>query len=499
MSLLEARGKPEPLSRRRRIGILLICSMSLLIVGMDNTIVNVALPSIGHAFHASVSGLQWTVDAYVLVLASLLMVSGSTADRFGRRRTFQLGLLLFTAGSLTCSLAPDLAWLIVFRIVQAVGGSMLNPVALSIIRNTFEDPRERAQAIGVWGAVVGVSIALGPVVGGALVQSVGWRSIFWVNIPIGQAAIALTARYVPESKAAHPRRVDPVGQTLVVILLAALTYAVIEAPANGWGSLQTIGLFLVAGLALIGFLRYERRRREPLLELRFFRSMPFTGATAMAVAAFAAFGGFLFLNTLYLQDARKLSALDAGLYTLPMAGVAMLVSPLSGWIIGRWGPRVPLVVAGLGLTAGSVMLTGITTTTSFGWLIATYTVFGFGFGSVNPPITNTAVSGMPPSQAGVAGAVASTSRQVGQALGVAVIGLAATSGEHGTLGTNLAQASHAGWWIMAGCSAAVLAVGILSTTHRAESSARRTAALLARNEEPDPVDASYGGFRRIVE
>src|ERR1700760_3517641 len=176
---------------RHRYVILAICCMSLLIVSMDNTIVNIALPSLRTDLHASVSGLQWTIDAYTLVLASLLVLSGSTADRIGRRRTFQTGLVLFSAGSFLCSLAPSLGWLIAFRMLQAVGGSMLNPVAMSIIRNVFHDPRERAQAIGVWGATVGVSIAMGPVIGGALVQSVGWRSIFWVNIPIGVAAIVL--------------------------------------------------------------------------------------------------------------------------------------------------------------------------------------------------------------------------------------------------------------------------------------------------------------------
>ena len=191
----------DELSRQRRIGILLICSMSLLIVGLDVTIVNVALPSIGREFHAPLSGLQWTVDAYTLVLASLLMLSGSTADRLGRRRTFVIGLLTFAAGSLLCSLAPNLTTLIIFRMVQAVGGSMLNPVAMSIITNTFTIPRERAQAIGVWAAVVGVSMALGPVVGGVLVTSVGWRSIFWINIPVGLTAVVLALRYIPESKA----------------------------------------------------------------------------------------------------------------------------------------------------------------------------------------------------------------------------------------------------------------------------------------------------------
>ena len=224
------------LGRHRRIGVLLICCMSLLIVGLDVTIVNVALPSIGRDFGSSVSGLQWTVDAYTLVLASLLMLSGSMADRFGRKRTFVVGLVVFSTGSLLCSLAPDQTTLVVFRMVQAVGGSMLNPVAMSIITNTFTNPRERAQAVGVWAAVVGVSMALGPVVGGVLVSSVGWRSIFWINLPVGLAAIVLTLRFIPESRAPKARRIDGLGQALVIAFLASLTYGIIEAPDRGWGS-----------------------------------------------------------------------------------------------------------------------------------------------------------------------------------------------------------------------------------------------------------------------
>ena len=303
---------PGELSRRRRVGVLLICSMSLLIVGIDVTIVNVALPSIGHDFHASLSGLQWTVDAYTLVLASLLMISGSTADRLGRRRTFVIGLITFAAGSLLCSLAPNLDTLIVFRMIQAVGGSMLNPVAMSIITNTFTIPRERAQAVGIWGAVVGVSMALGPVVGGVLVTSIGWRSIFYLNIPIALAAVVLALRYIPESKAAVARRVDVPGQLLVIAFLASLTYSIIESPEKGFTSPLIIGTFAVAAVSLVAFLIWERRAPEPLIDLRFFRSVPFSSATVIAVAAFAALGGFLFLNTLYLQDVRGLSALQAG-------------------------------------------------------------------------------------------------------------------------------------------------------------------------------------------
>jgi EmrB/QacA subfamily drug resistance transporter len=285
---------PDP----RRFLILAICCMSLFIVGLDITIVNIALPSIRRDLHASVSELQWTIDSYTLVLASLLLLSGSTADRLGRARIFKLGLVLFTLGSLLCSIAPDVHTLIVARILQAIGGSMLNPVAMSIIRNTFEDPRERAQAIGVWGGVVGISLALGPVIGGALTDGGSWRSIFWVNVPVGLAAIALTARYVPESRAPRARRVDPVGQLLVVVLLAATVFAIIEAPTVGWLSAQTLGLGVVGAAALAALIPYERRRVDPVIDVRFFRSAPFSGATVMAVAAFVALGGFLFLNTL---------------------------------------------------------------------------------------------------------------------------------------------------------------------------------------------------------
>ena len=221
----------ESPNRRQRLVILGICCMSLLIVGLDSTIVNVALPSIRNDLHASVSGLQWVIDAYTLVLASLLMLSGSTADRIGRKRVFQAGLVVFSLGSLLCGVAPTLELLVAFRVLQAIGGSMLNPVAMSIIRNVFEDPRERAMAIGMWGAVFGLSMALGPILGGALVDSIGWRSVFFVNVPIGAVALVLTAALVPESRAEHPRRLDPVGQLLVIAALASLTYAIIEAPA----------------------------------------------------------------------------------------------------------------------------------------------------------------------------------------------------------------------------------------------------------------------------
>src|SRR4051794_9046159 len=239
------------LSRKRRIGILLVCSMSLFMVGLDITAVNVALPSIGRQMNARLSWLQWTVSGYTVVMASLLLFSGSTADRLGRKRTLVIGLSVFSVASLLCSLAPTVEVLVAFRVLQGIGASMLNPVAMSIITNTFTDSRERAQAVGVWGAVFGASMALGPIVGGALVSSAGWAWIFLMNIPLGLAAIALTSRFVPESKAPRPRRFDPVGQALVMVLLASVTFGIIEAPSAGWTSPTILAAFGAAAGALL--------------------------------------------------------------------------------------------------------------------------------------------------------------------------------------------------------------------------------------------------------
>jgi EmrB/QacA subfamily drug resistance transporter len=468
------------LSRRRRYLILAVCCLSLFIVGLDSTIVNVALPSIGRELHASVSGLQWTIDAYLLVLASLLMLSGSTADRIGRRRTFQAGLALFTLGSLLCSVAPGLGWLIAFRMLQAVGGSMLNPVAMSIITNTFTEPAERARAIGVWGGVFGLSMAMGPVLGGLLVDAVDWRGVFWVNIPVGIAALVLTALFVPESKAPRPRRLDPFGQLLVIALLASLTYAVIEGPAYGWGSARILSFFAAAVIALVVLLVYEPRRPEPLVDLRFFRSLPFSGATLTAVSAMGALGGFLFLNTLYLQEVRGYRPLIAGLFLLPMAAAMAVCAPLAGRMVARRGTRMPLLIAGAGLIAGGALLTA---PTSAGYLIVSYLVFGVGIGMVNAPITNSAVSGMPREQAGVAAGIASASRQVGQVLGVAVVGSVLTANLHGSLRSGFTAATRPGWWIIAACGFAVVVLALVTTSQRGKTSAAKTASLVATAEE----------------
>lgn len=455
-----------------------ICCLSLLLVGMDVTIVNVALPAIQHDLQASLSQLQWIIDAYTLVIASFLILSGSAADRFGRRRIFQIGLSLFLLGSFLCSIAPTMGALVAFRVVQALGASMLNPVALSIIANTFPEPKARARALGIWGMVAGMALALGPLVGGGLTQSVGWRSIFWINLPIGAVALVLTALYVPESKAPRARRFDPVGQVLVLLVLLSLTSAVIEGPHWGWGSALIRGLFVLAALALAALLIYEPRREDPLLDLRFFRSVPFSSATLIAFFAFSTYAGFLFLNTLYLQQVRGLSAFHTGLYTLPLAIMAMIFAPLSGRLVGTYGTRPSLVAAGLALGGSTLILTDLHTATPFWVLVLAYLLFGIGFGFVNAPISHTAVSGMPPAQAGVAAAVASTSRQVGAALGVAVAGAIAGADAGRTHGAHFAVATHPVFWMMAICGVLISLLGLISNSEWAKDSTRRVAEMV---------------------
>ncbi len=468
----------EELSRNRRTAVLLISCTGLFVAGLDVTIVNVALPSIATSLHSGISGLQWTADAYSVVMAGLMMLFGSAGDRWGRKRMLVAGLAVFSAGSLASSLAPGVAALVAFRAVQAVGGAMLNPVAVSIIANTFTDPRERAQAVGVRGAVYGISLALGPILGGVLVSAAGWRSIFWVNVPVGAIAILLAVRYIPESRAPRPRRFDPAGQVLVAVLLVTLTYGIIQGPGQGWASSSVIACLAAAAVSLAVLVRSESRRSEPLIDLRFFRSVPFSSASAIAVLAFGAFGGALFLNTLYLQDVRLLPPLRAGLETLPLAVMVMAGALVSGRMVASRGPRPALIASGASSVTGCAVLAGITGTTAYPQLLAGYILFGLGFGLVNTPVTNTAVSGMPRAQAGVASAIASSSRQLGQTLGVAVAGAIVAGGTAGSPHTGFISASHAAWWTLTACSGLVLLLGFLATTRRARESARRVAAAL---------------------
>jgi EmrB/QacA subfamily drug resistance transporter len=418
------------LSARRKGIILVSCCLSLLIVSMDATIVNVAIPNIRADLRATASQLQWVIDIYTLVLASLLLLSGATADRFGRRRTFQIGLTVFALGSLLCSLSPTIEVLILARMLQAVGGSMLNPVAMSIITQVFTGRVERARAIGVWGGVVGISMALGPMVGGLLIELVNWRAVFWINLPICALAIVLTAIFVPESRSVTMRDVDPVGQGLGMAFLFGLVYVLIEGPVRGWADTRIVIVAVVAALAFAAFLRYESRRHDPFIDLRFFRSIPFASATMIAVCAFASWGAFLFMISLYLQVERGFSAMRTGLLYLPIAVGALVFSPLSGRLVGRFGARPSLLIAG---------------TTD---------------------------------RAGAASAVASTSRQVGVSVGVALCGSVLGSALS-TAGADFAVAARPLWLACAGLGVVILVMGLFSTSQRALRSADRLAPLIA--------------------
>jgi EmrB/QacA subfamily drug resistance transporter len=476
---------PELSQRRRRL-VLAICCASIVVVVMDISIVNVALPAMRRDLHTSVPGLQWTVDAYTLVLAGFLVLAGSTADRVGRRRIFQVGLAGFGLGSLLCGLAPGIGWLIAARVLQAGGGTMLNPVALSIVASIFPGRAERARAIGVFGSVSGLALGLGPILGGLLVDSLGWRSIFWVNVPIVAAAIVCTALFVPESRAARARRFDPVGQALVMLVLGSVVCAIIESSRLGWTSPVILGLLAVAVLGVLGILGYEPHRADPLLELRLFRSVPFSAAIVMALLGLCAFGAFLFVTTLYLQDVRGMTAFIAGLSLLPVGVMIVLLSPPTGRLVGRRGPRVPLVISGTVLALGGGTSIWLGPVTPLPAVLAIYLLFGIAVGTINPPITNSAVSGMPASMTGVAASLASIGRQTGTALGVAISGTIVGSAlaRGGAAFTSTARGV---WWMVVGLGLGILVLGLLSTGRWALGTAGRAAALF---EEVD------GGGRR---
>jgi EmrB/QacA subfamily drug resistance transporter len=445
--------------RERRL-LLLGCCLSLGITSVDVTIVNIALPTLSRSLHADLTDLQWVIDGYMLVLAALLVLAGSLGDRLGRRASLRLGLVLFAAASLACSLAPSATWLIVFRVLQGIAAALLVPNALSTLTNVITDSAERARALGVWSAVFGIAAAAGPILGGVLVQGPGWRSIFWVNLPLCALTFALITRYAPETKSAHPRELDLPGQALILLAVGALIGALIEAPSLGWTSGATLGLFGAALVTLGGFIAVERRANEPLIELRFFSSAPFSGAASIAVLAFAIFSGFLLLSTLYLQEVRGASPLAAGVELLPAMGVMTVVAPLVGRVIARSGSRGLLTWSGVLLAAGSAALALAGASSPYGLLVLAYALVGFGSAFVNPPITHAAVSGMPTSQAGVASAIASSTRQLGNALGVAILGSLLTS----VLSARLTTLGHAS--------------GLPATTRRVLLDAARHAATL---------------------
>ena len=419
---LTSTAVPTPLSTRRRWTVLAVCAAAMFLVGLDTTIVNVALPEVGRSLGASTRGLEWVVDAYTIVFASLLITSGAVADRWGRRRVFQTGLAVFGIASLLCAAAPSPAFLVAARMLQGVGASMLSPVALAIVVNAMPDPKERARAIGVWAAVFGLSMAVGPVTGGALVAASGWRAVFWVNVPLVLTALVLVAALVPESHGRRDRRLDVPGQLLLVAVIGLLVGLLIEGPHVGWSSPWVVAGYALAATLLLAFVRVESRRAEPLIDPALFRVAGFRGAVVGATAVFVALSLTLLLTTFYLQGTRGWSPLAAGAATLPMAVGATVCAPLSGILVSRTGPRLPLLLAGAFLVAGGLGLARVGHGFSVAALLVAFLLVGIGVGFANAPLTNTAVNSLPPERAGVAGGTTSTARQVGAAVGVAVAG-----------------------------------------------------------------------------
>lgn len=439
-------------SPARRWTVLAVCASALFLVGLDTTAVTVALPAVGAGLGVTPGNLSWVVDAYTVAFAGLLITSGSLADRFGRRRVFRTGLTLFAAASLVCAVAPTFGILVAARALQGIGASMLSPVALAIVVTMITDPRERALATGVWGSMFGLSMAAGPVTGGALADAVGWRAVFWINIPLVLLALVLVACVVPESRALHPRRPDLPGQILLAMILVCGVGLLIEGPQFGWTSPLPLVAVPVLGAAIVLFVRVESGRREPLVNPALFRSLSFAGAVGAAVAVFTAFSMTLFLTTGRLQDFHGWTAVGAGSATLPMAFGAFTGAPASGYLMGKVGAGTPLLLSGGCLLGGGVVLILSTGGDDLHLLplLASYLLIGTGVGLSSSPITTTAVNSLPADRAGVAGGVTSTARQVGTALGAAVAGSLTTTGVTGMT-------------VITVCSVPVIVVGVLVT------------------------------------
>lgn len=454
-------GSPEGLSAPRRWGVLAICASALFLVGLDTTIVTVALPQIGASLGVGEGRRAWVVDAYTVPFASLLITSGALADRFGRRRVFQTGLLVFGLASVACATAPSAGLLVAARAAQGVGASMLTPVALAIVVNAMTAPRERARAIGVWSAMFGLSMAAGPVTGGALLAAFDWRAVFWINGPLVLTAILLVVAFVPESRALRARRLDAIGQVLLALMLAIAVGLLIEGPRVGWGSPFALIAYGALPLVFAAFWWAESHRDDPLIDPGLFRLAPFAGAVGSALTVFFAFSATLLLTTLLLQEGLGLTPVEAGAATLPMALGTIACAPLAGDLVGRIGPRVPLLAAGGCLLLGGALLTTLAADMNVPVLLVAYALVGIGVGLSNPPITNTAVSSLPPARAGVAGGITSTARQVGTALGIAMAGsLAAMMPTAGS--TASAAALLPGWILVAACGAVVVCLALLA-------------------------------------
>lgn len=403
--------------------------LGFFMIMMDATVVNTALPRIGAGLGTSVSGLQWVVDGYTLVFACLLLTAGSLGDRLGSRRVFLVGVALFTLASAACGLAPTLAALNVARVAQGVGAALVLPTSLALINASYPDRASRVRAIGMWGAFGGVAGGLGPAVGGALTTWVGWPAIFFVNVPFGIAALVLTSRFVVAPRPRRRSGLDPVGQVLAVVTVAALAFGLIEGGARGWIAPAVLVAFAVAAVGGTGFVITERRDADPMLPPSLFAEREFSGAMFIGAAMNTAFYGQLFLLSLYFQQVRHFSPLLAGIALLPMPAITALASTIAGRHNARWGPR-RVMLAGMSTAAIGMLAMALATATTPYWLLVwPLMVVGLGMGYTMPAATASAIEAAPADQAGTASGAFNSSRQLGSTLGVAVFpSLAATVG-----------------------------------------------------------------------
>jgi EmrB/QacA subfamily drug resistance transporter len=401
---------------------LLAVSVATFMLLLDITVVNVALPSIREDLGASFADLQWVVDAYALTLAALVLTAGSLADRLGRRRVFAAGLAIFSFASLLAALAPDPTFLNLSRALQGVGGAVMFAVSLALVAQEFPAGRERGTAMGLYGATIGVAVAIGPLVGGALTDGLGWRSIFYLNVPIGAAAIAVTYLKLRETRDPNATRVDWAGVATFSGALFALVLALVRGNDDGWTSTPIVSLFSAAAALLVAFVAVERRVREPMLPLGLFKLPSFTGVQLAAFAVSgSAFALFLYL-TLYLQNYLGYSPLEAGLRYLPLTLASFLLAPIAGALLSRVPARF-LMSAGLGIAGtGLLLMSGIDAGDEWTTLLGGFLVLGAGVGLLNPVIADVALSVVPKERSGMAAGINDTFRQVGVSVGIALWG-----------------------------------------------------------------------------
>ena len=408
---------------RRRWAILAILSLSVFLVVVDNTIVNVALPTLSRDLGASTSELQWIVDAYSLVFAGLLLAFGSLGDRFGRKGALQLGLISFGITSVLAAFANSAGQLIAARAAMGIGAALIFPATLAILINVFTDPRERAKAIGLWAGVSGIAVALGPVTGGWLLEHFWWGSAFFVNVPIVIVALIGGHLLLPTSRDPHAGRFDPLGLVLSVAAVSSLVYTVIEAPDNGWTSPATLGGFVLAALLTIGFVAWEQRRESPMLDVSVFTNARFSAASAAVAIAFFALFGFIFLITQYFQFVRGYSTLSAGVHTLPFAVAAAFAAPFAPRLVNRFG-TTRVVATGLALMSAGFIVSATTSAESSYWfhVVPSMLLIAGGLGFTTAPATEAIMGSLPLEKAGVGSAVNDATRELGGTLGVAVVG-----------------------------------------------------------------------------